>query len=936
MATVKISSSHDLFELKRYKFSTKSFLTGVDLVGFNSLFPPVHIGCAINGSKYKSIWGNLCKVRLKNGKIGQIEAISEYQLTNDLTARPEKIDLRISRSANSSDESSKNGTKIDKNEKNIKNRFMRISKPIKQRNKNYTRSKRQEEINSTNTQIDSVLSSITPDCTIEKCNSILMQLEKSNNHNILQFFDWMRQNNKLEKNTDAYQLVFRALARREDWYKAESLLKEMISISNCELNVKLFNSLIYICSKRGLDNWGTKWYGIMLESKLVPNIATIGMLMSLYQKTSNVLQAEFIFNQMRDYKIDCVKAYSNMITIYTRLGMFEKSEEIIYLMEKDNVVPDLENWLVRVNMYSQQGKLDKAELVLESMKNIGISPNIIAYNTLITGFGKISDMKSAKRVFNSLKSFQLVPDESTFRSMIEGFGRIDDYKEAFWYYKELKRLGFKPNSSNYYTMINLQARHKDEIGTVETLNDMHNASCHISTIVGKLIQAHERTGTVVRILPLLEASFYKKVLFDPTSCSMLAVTFVKNSLLDQAFRVLNEKKWKESYNYEDNLYHLLICTCKEDGRFEDAIRVYDHMLETRSNPNPNIHIACTMIDVFTCAEKFAEAEGLYVNLKDLGVKLDLIAYNVVIRMYIKADKLKEACLVMETIEENKNIIPDIYLFRDMLRTYQKCEMEEKLLTTYYWIRKTVDNFDESMYNCVINCCACVLPVDELLRLFDEMTNNGFRANIITLNSLLDVFGRARLFNKANKIFNIAFNQGLANVISYNTMISSYAQARDFEKMNSTIQKMQNAGFDISLEVYNCLLDTYGKENMLEEFESVLRKMKGAKCKFDHYTYNIMINIYARNGWIEAVSEVFKELRERGLEPDLYSYNTLIKAYGIARMPEEAVNLMREMRSKKVNPDRITYMNLITALQRNENYLEAVKWSLWMKQLNHVS
>jgi hypothetical protein len=38
-----------------------------------------------------------------------------------------------------------------------------------------------------------------------------------------------------------------------------------------------------------------------------------------------------------------------------------------------------------------------------------------------------------------------------------------------------------------------------------------------------------------------------------------------------------------------------------------------------------------------------------------------------------------------------------------------------------------------------------------------------------------------------------------------------------------------------------------------------------------------------------------------------------------------------MRQNGIEPDEITYTNLITALQQNDKYLEAVKWSLWMKQ-----
>jgi pentatricopeptide repeat protein len=93
----------------------------------------------------------------------------------------------------------------------------------------------------------------------------------------------------------------------------------------------------------------------------------------------------------------------------------------------------------------------------------------------------------------------------------------------------------------------------------------------------------------------------------------------------------------------------------------------------------------------------------------------------------------------------------------------------------------------------------------------------------------------------------------------------------------------------------------------------------------------MMNIYGELGWIDEVAGVLTELRECGLGPDLCSYNTLIKAYGIAGMVEDAVGLVKEMRQNGVEPDKITYTNLITTLQKNDKYLEAVKWSLWMKQ-----
>lgn len=780
--------------------------------------------------------------------------------------------------------------------------------------------------------VKAILSGVSRESSIEECNSALIRLEKHSDVKALDFFVWMKANEKLEGNADAYHLALRAIAWKEDWRRAELLLHEMVAVSGCRLNARAFNGLIYVCAKRRLVDWGTKWFRMMLEREVQPNVSTVGMLMGLYQKTGNLEEAEFTFAKMRECNVKCVNAYSAMITLYTRSGLFARSEEVIGLMKDDEVIPNRENWLVRLNAYSQQGKMEETKFVLQSMVDEGVTPNIVAYNTVITGYGKVSDMQKAKEVFDSLESAGLAPDETTYRSMVEGFGRADKQEEAISYYRKLKGSGFQPNASNFYTMINLIARHDDNEAAAEILRDMRAAGCECSSIVTILVRAYGAVEKMHKVLPILQSCFYKKVLYDATSCSILVTTFVQNSLLEEALCVLREKKWIDS-DFEDNLYHILICSCKEAGSYEDAVRIYHEMPKSQSLPN--LRIACSMIDVFSTMEKFTDAETLYLELKASACVLDMIAYSVIVRMYTKAGRPEDACSVLEDMEKQADIIPDKYLFLDMLRTYQKCCQLEKLTDTYYWILKSEVECDEAMYNCIINCCGPAIPVDELSRIFGEMIQLGHLPNTVTLNVLLDIYGKAGLFNWAEKVLNMARKLGLADTISYNTIIAAYAQSGDFRSMTYFVQKMQDAGFPVSLEAYNCMLNAYGKSGQLEEFSAVLQKMRRAKCEFDHYTYNIMLNIYGRKGWIEGVAYVLSELKSRGGEPDLYSYNTLIKAYGIAGMPEDAVKLMQEMRIKGIDADRVTYTNLIAALQRNENFLEAVKWSLWMKQTGVV-
>jgi pentatricopeptide repeat protein len=75
-------------------------------------------------------------------------------------------------------------------------------------------------------------------------------------------------------------------------------------------------------------------------------------------------------------------------------------------------------------------------------------------------------------------------------------------------------------------------------------------------------------------------------------------------------------------------------------------------------------------------------------------------------------------------------------------------------------------WDQELYNCLINCCARALPVNELSRLFNEMLQRGFNPNTITFNDMLGVYAKAELFNKARELFMMARKRGLVDVLSY--------------------------------------------------------------------------------------------------------------------------------------------------------------------------
>ncbi|GLJ27739.1 hypothetical protein SUGI_0544430 [Cryptomeria japonica] len=777
-------------------------------------------------------------------------------------------------------------------------------------------------------EIQNVLKTMGAEYCHKYWNIVLKSLEIEDQEKSLKLFNWMRQKGKAKGNLPAYNIAFRLLSMRGDWNTVENLLQEIRGDSSCKLNCQIFNTLIYACSKKGLAQCGTKWFHQMIEEGIKPTEATYGMLMSLYQKVGNLREAEITFEHVIKSATPCSKAYSAMITIYTRSGLYEKAEEVVDLMNKNQVPLNRESWLVQINTYSQQGKLQTAEKVIQLMQKEGMPPNIIAYNSLIKGYGKAGLLKRALNLFQDLQNVGLKPDEATYRSMIEGCGRAGKLHEALWYYNEMKRNGFHPNSLNLKTIINLLAKFKNEEEAVHILSDMREMGCEYSSIIQTLVQAYERADVLYKVPSILKSCFHGRRQLGETASAILVLAYVRNGMLTDALCLLEETPGKGT-SFSEALYHVVICSCKEAGNYDGAVRVFSKM--PKVDANPNLQITCTMIDIYSRMGLFGKAQDLFLQLKASNIVLDMVTYSVVLKMYLKEDMAENALQVLEMMENQNDIEPDSCLFHYILRVYHKCNMPDKAAEVYYRILRAGLKWDGAMYNCIINCCGRALPIDETSKVYDDMLKSSFLPNTITLNVMIDIYGKAGLLTKAYEVLRFARKQGLSDIVSYNTMLSAYGKWKDYERMEEILEEILRSGLAVSLEAYNSMLDAYGKSGQLKEFGEVLEQMSRAECNFDLFTYNILINVYGKNGMLEEITNILSKLKEEGLQPDAWTYNTLIGAYGVLEMPDDAVRVVNEMLSAGIQPDRITYVNLIAAFEKSDNFLEAARWSIMLKQ-----
>ena len=195
-----------------------------------------------------------------------------------------------------------------------------------------------------------------------------------------------------------------------------------------------------------------------------------------------------------------------------------------------------------------------------------------------------------------------------------------------------------------------------------------------------------------------------------------------------------------------------MCMCKSRGRYDEAIHVFKQIC------NPSLKTACTMIDIYGLKGEIDKGEALFDSLRTSEMVLDPVAYNVLLTMYLRGNLLQKAEEVLELIMKDENLRPDSYLFLCMLKVCVKCGLAKKSVDVYWRIVESNIIWTESMYTGIIHCCGRALPLQEVLKVFEEMVNANLPMNNMTCNVLIDFFCKAGMLEKAHYVIRLAQKQ----------------------------------------------------------------------------------------------------------------------------------------------------------------------------------
>ncbi|RLM61784.1 pentatricopeptide repeat-containing protein [Panicum miliaceum] len=279
--------------------------------------------------------------------------------------------------------------------------------------------------------------------------------------------------------------------------------------------------------------------------------------------------------------------------------------------------------------------------------------------------------------------------------------------------------------------------------------------------------------------------------------------------------------------------------------------------------------------IFGCcrSSEWEEARRLLHDMRHEGTEPGVVTWNTLISSYARSGDLDVAMELLEQMEES-GVAPDVVTWTSLVSGFVHSDRGDEALQCFIRMRLAGVEPNGMTIASAISACASLRLLNQGMELHCHAIKVGSVNNVLSGNSLVDMYAKCGEIVAAKRIFNEIPEK---DIFSWNSMVAGYAQAGYCGKAYELFCKMKSLGV---------------RRNVI--------------------TWNIMISGYIRNGDDERAFELFQMMESCGVKRDTASWNILIAGSVHNGHFDRALRIFRQMQALLVRPDYITILSIIPA------------------------
>ncbi|XAR57813.1 hypothetical protein NMG60_11026082 [Bertholletia excelsa] len=276
--------------------------------------------------------------------------------------------------------------------------------------------------------------------------------------------------------------------------------------------------------------------------------------------------------------------------------------------------------------------------------------------------------------------------------------------------------------------------------------------------------------------------------------------------------------------FDINCFNALLRSLCQEKSMKDARNVY-HSLKHKFRPNLQ-----TFNILLSGWKSTEEAEGFFEEMRELGVKPDLVSYNCLIDVYCKSMEIKTALELLEKMRE-QDISPDVISYTSIIGGFGLVGQPDKARDVLKEMKEYGCYPDVAAYNATIRNFCIAKRLGDAYSLLDEMVRRGLNPNATTYN----VFFRSLYWSSDLKsswsLYQRMKQTGcLPNTQSCMFLIRLFKRQEKVDMALELWNDMVNKGFGSYILVSDVLFDLLCDTGKLMEAEKCFLQMveKGQK------------------------------------------------------------------------------------------------------------
>ncbi|XP_058073222.1 pentatricopeptide repeat-containing protein At1g03540 [Magnolia sinica] len=360
-----------------------------------------------------------------------------------------------------------------------------------------------------------------------------------------------------------------------------------------EPNAFTLSASIKACSEVRDVRLGMGFHGKVLGRGFDSNCVIASSLIDMYGRNLCLEDARRVFDEM--VELDAI-SWTSLISVFTRNDRFEEALGLFYLMQRNyGLVSDGFTFGTILTACGNLGRLKQGKEVHAKVVTAGICSNVVVESSLVDMYGKCKSVEDSRQVFDRMT----MKNSVSWCALLGGYCQNGNYESVLGLFREMKKEG------DHYSF-----------GTV-----LRACAGLAAMRLGKEVHCHYlRTGG------------WRDVIVE----SALIDLYAKSGYIDHAYRVFTKIPVRNLITWNS-----MICGFAQNGRGEEALRMFDGMIKEGIRPDYISFIGV----LFACSHSgFVDrGRGYFISMKeDYSIKAGIEHYNCMVDLLGRAGLLEEA------------------------------------------------------------------------------------------------------------------------------------------------------------------------------------------------------------------------------------------------------------------------------------------------------